>query len=464
MTAPSSDPASETRPGHTWSTRYQRLSVVLMGFALVTALIASYNSNTPPIQLLSYLIADGHCDPGTQGFGMHCFGDFSIVREAFANGPPWAKPTATASYPPLAWLPALLPVLIGDHLLGGGRSALVVYLLLAGVNVAVPAVWAARHRWGTDGAVRFALLTIGAAPALVVMDRGNTLAFTLPWLMMAAVGFLRDDSRLTFWGIVAASVLKPQLGLLVILPFCVRRYRLALTSAGTIVVTTFASFLVFGANAGLYAANWLRSTASYNGYQSPETSFPYNLSVPRSLVTIFDLTLRSALGPEQQQAILTVIADTAQFSSILLTGLIAVALVVLGPRAQRFYLLTLALLMPLYASAVTYHYYTAVLLVVAALVLRDPRPGADRAGVLDDDMADLTGLNRATIWALALILAPVVIATDFPPFLTGRATELGYVGLWQILSGPVLLAYTLVLLGSITRAAIRDGRTPQSAS
>jgi hypothetical protein len=111
-------------------------------------------------------------------------------------------------------------------------------------------------------------------------------------------------------------------------------------------------------------------------------------------------------------------------------------------------------------------YYAAPLLVLAALILRDPlaeRSTDKLRGVLDSQSRMGRLLPSALVIVTALALAPLVIPTSNPLFTVGIHAELAghVVGLYQILLGPVLLVFFLLLLIYLP---IVDHRARKSAS
>ncbi len=451
----------------TWASRYLQLALVAFVFAFITIWITSSYFAVSPTELTSLHLRDLHCEASQAVSKVHCFSDFSIVREIFDRADPWNAGKVSTSYPPIAWAPALTAATIGDSFLGGGHAGTLLYLFIAGICLLIPGLWAAKGRWRTDGLLVVLLTSIGAAPALSLLDRGNNVAFAIPFLLVTAVGYQRQDSRLLFIGIVGAALLKPQMIVLAALPLAQRQYRVAFGSAITAGVVTLLSFAAFPAHFPKNVLGWLHTMMAYNNYQEPGVGYPYNLSVGRSVVTVADSFFGGVMSAEFRGGLLHIV-DKGGFIAVL--GCLALSMAVLWFTAQkvpRIYSLALAFLMVILSSSVVSVYYTALLIVIAALILRDPNAEprfSERFGVLDASPQVGRLAPYVIIIVTALILAPVILPTEIPAFVTGYHAKLTgrVVSLYQLWLGPLLLALFVFLVAYTPLLARRLARDPSS--
>ena len=113
----------------------------------------------------------------------------------------------------------------------------------------------------------------------------------------------------------------------------------------------------------------------------------------------------------------------------------------------------LATLVALYTSSTVYLYYTAALLIVVAMIYRDP----DRLVV--DNVPKLSVLWKndrtsvVTVAIVSFVVAPVVIPVPARWFGSSPVTV---VSLWQALVGPALLLWFCWLIWSALRALRSD--------
>lgn len=455
-------------PQLSWRNRYLTVALVLFTVAFASIWAAASYFGIGPSGVVSFHIGDGHCDPARQGLGVHCFSDFSIVREVFSAPDPWNAGPVSTTYPPLAWSPALVLAVVNKYLLGDGVVGLWGYLAVAGLCLLTPAIWAARRRPLGEAVQIVLLLAIGAAPVLALLDRGNTLAFAVPLVLLAGISFVRDRRGMLIVAIVFAALLKPQLILLVGLQLARRRYWDIVTTVVTTVLITVASFAAFWAHFPDNLFGWLRNLRGYNDYQGLDIAYPYNMGIGRSVVSLIDLGSRGAADPAFRAGTLSAFASAQTVTTFVVLAFGAWLLWFAGARVPRTYVLMLCVFLVLYSSAVVYSYYLALLLVPAAIILRDPDSSGFGLGALDSEPAVGSVLPWATIVVLGMVAAPIIIPTSAPIVTAGVHAALagGVVSYYQIALGPVLLCYFILLVGKLTTAAFsvwRERRTLASS-
>lgn len=431
------------------------LAIPLTGLALVSAWVVSSYAGIAPTELLSFPVADGWCDVATEGVGSHCFGDFSLVNELFANADPWnSEMSGIASWPALAWMPAYVIWHLGA-LTGAGWVAPVLFALLTAAALLTPAWWAARQGTGATTVALLTLAGVATTPFIVTVDRGNPVGLAVPLLMWAAVSFARRRWSAMTVAVVLASLLKPQLALLLLLPLTHRQYLHALAGAAGSVLATVAGFLVFPQHFPANVIGWARSLLARTGdYQPLDQVYPYNIGIGRSLVSAVDASgLGHLIGAAHR---LGVEALVTAASPVLLAGALLLGTLALWLGRDRLstpQAFGLASLVCLYTSGTVYLYYVAVLLVVLAMLYRDPGPA---------DAAQTARPETVTSVVLSLALAPVLVPVPGTWFGTSIVP---YVSLWQVLVGPLLLVWFgwLVVRGLDRRRHPRTAAPVQAA-
>lgn len=186
-----------------------------LGFSVVVAWIATLYLGVDVPGSLVWPGTDAFCDTRSQGVGSHCFSDISLhlsVGQSLVPADPGLV-QYVSNLPPgnraLLWLFQLLASWFGF------RATLVIFLTLSAAALLVPALWVARRRSWHQAAVRLLLISVSTVPFLAVLERGNTIAFTVPLLLAFVVTLRRGHDWGALRAVVAASQIKPQLGLIV---------------------------------------------------------------------------------------------------------------------------------------------------------------------------------------------------------------------------------------------------------
>ena len=112
--------------------------VALLSATFFNIFVTSY-TNIKVTDSVSYSLNDGWCDPKTQGFGVHCFGDYYAPLK-FANSQlPWNG--VISNYPPFAFV--ILKPLAYLNENSQGRISLFVYLSIMLLCLLFPVM----HTW-----------------------------------------------------------------------------------------------------------------------------------------------------------------------------------------------------------------------------------------------------------------------------------------------------------------------------
>lgn len=195
---------------------------------------------------LSWLANDGWCrSENRENIGVHCFGDYAYVHGAIEAGKFW-EPPYNFGYPAAAFAPAAVSLLAGEWL-GSYSAGLFIYLFFLIISLSSMWLGLVAFNRNFQGAEKFiALFSIGplSLPALVALDRGNTVGFFVPGLLMLIVGILVNDHRFLIAGVVFGSLLKPQFSILILIFLFRRDWRNLLVAAALITVGHVFAYLI----------------------------------------------------------------------------------------------------------------------------------------------------------------------------------------------------------------------------
>jgi len=339
----------------------------------------------PITQALSFKVSD--MERFDSGLGAHSFGDFQDNRYALPTSDyPDIWTNSDLAHPPTALIPNYFAKLI--QLQFGVQVALYCFLIALATCTSIPAIFASRQmRKKNDSLLTLLLLSIFAQPLIITFDRGNTVGFAVPFLLLFAFGIRDDRANLTVVGLVGAFAIRPQYALIGIALIALRRFRTAVISSVSAAVIFFGSFLFLP---GTYAENfesWRKNLVNYSDYSGRGNVFPVNIS----LGTAFDYFL---YGQNYYRMVL-----------VLTTTCLAIFFFFRSKKT-----LTLLLIVSLILSALipktSFAYYSTFVLVIAALII------SDRNFLVDESHAEsrfsyAKFYNYLLIVVVAISLAPI---------------------------------------------------------
>lgn len=347
-------------------TPQSRAFVAVASVLAVVSVIGSWIGNHYlTVQVSEVLSADPFelCKQlGDEGIGNHCFLDY--YEGAIAENYP---PASRAVFHPFTWLGGVT----GSALVG-----LYAWLMVCAVALLSPLWWATRRQ----PTLRWPLLVLGVASSAFAgpLDRGNSVALVVPFLLAFAVGSLRAQPMLTVAGLVGAATIKPQYVALLMVPLVLGRWRDVVRSGVGIAVVQGIGFALGSAGFSTEARQFLRASlnrsSEYAVFDSSNVSFSQ---------TLHDVS-RLFQGWMGWGTRLTDFEYANRNIIVLLLLVATTGLAWLAARRRRSELVVIiGLVVASLSVGTTYYYYQCFVLVIAALVIRDPRTADGRSGVLD---------------------------------------------------------------------------------
>jgi hypothetical protein len=80
------------------SSSFTNYLLIAFSISITVSFFVSSYSTVRVANTLSYHTNDGWCDPATEWFGEHCFGDFYAPLQFANTENPWANPFGTRSW------------------------------------------------------------------------------------------------------------------------------------------------------------------------------------------------------------------------------------------------------------------------------------------------------------------------------------------------------------------------------
>jgi len=327
--------------------------------------------------LLVFHGADGNCDASTQGLGVHCFGDYSAIHYSNLFKVPQGAEIVYPLVTRVFRLPFLLIESVSNYRVG--LACYLVTLLLAILFPVLHAHFTGRIKLALPLWACITCLNIGTLSSL---DRGNVIAFAVPFMYLFLIKFQDNYSKSASAYLTLATMVKPQLALLAIVFLWRREIKMMVFFSVSTVLIVTTPYLVFGSKSLTILREWIEETLRWSKSLSPTTNFPTNYSFNRILgvVDINAPKFSFALG------------------FILLAG-ISLPIVIRRKKIDVFDLIKLSLIL-ICMNSIVYVYYS-VLLIPLWVILFTEAPNTSHAGMK---------LNRGNQFApvlLALATAPL---------------------------------------------------------
>ena len=336
-----------------WGERLMSLTLSFVGLSFIGILILGNYYDQPITQALSFTVQDN--ERFDSGLGLHSFGDFQAIRytlptEEYPNV--WINGPSATPAPPTALLPNYLAKLI--QLEFGVQISLYVYLFALFCCLSIPAVYAARTIEKTNEKVlTLLLLTVFAQPVIMTFDRGNSVAFALPFIFFFALNFLRQRILLASIFLVSATAVRPQFILLGLAFLITRGSKAIMVSTISSLSIFFVSFLFMPGQYSTNIQSWYSNLRNYAKGSSTVSTFPANLSLSTSF--------GGFISP-------------AWYSKSMVALLIFIILIfyIFKTSSDRPRIVIISLSLPTLIPAVTYGYYSIFVIIIATFVIINP--------------------------------------------------------------------------------------------
>lgn len=389
--------------------------LIIVGFAL------QHYFNIDVISSLTDIPNDGGytqnphyaCVPARIGLGDHCFGDYTEMALLSSFGNPWQQVVRglVSNYPAAGMLPFLIFGAIG-RLFGDARVGLFLFLIVMAVGITLPAIWAARGRSLPSRIAIAGVLGIVSVPALMALDRGNAVGLVVPvlWLLFIAIG--RDRRWLLVSMIVAATLVKPQYAVLVIVPLLRGRWRDTLGAVGGAAVVNLLAFLIWPKDFPATIMTALHNILQYGSSNSLASQYPINISFARALYAV-EVVLYQILGVRVPRV--TVVDQIQSAIGPVILLLVIAALVILRKRIPTVVAAMLLIVCASLLTSVSYSYYLVYAIPFAAVILRHPGSGPREFGRgLFDTSRPMPMVTAAANMAIAVATALTITRVPIP--------------------------------------------------
>jgi hypothetical protein len=379
---------------------FPKLYAALSGFVFLIYFFAPHYAGINLAAGLIFNSADGWCVGSLPVFGPHCFGDFGLgIMMVEKNHQVW---TPTDSYPPANYPPATFAIYAFFRLIlitFGYSFTIFFYLFALAICVLMPLWFLTKQYSRVDRFFLVMILGTFSVPFLSVLDRGNTVAFLVPCILLTYFGVKTGSERIQIFGMVLAVSLRPQAILLVSILVFQRKYKSALKVISLSLVSNL--LIMFAWDHSNFFSNIRYYIASLVGYgnKSIDADFPYNYSLARAVYKILEFI---GLGVSTQRL--------ESFASI--TGYFLIGVLLLTIYVKKVYeiktLFYIVLVSMFLLAPVTFLYYTVFITLTVAIAL-------DRNTSFSESKVKNSIFVRSTMILLGLTLTPLYVPSPMSP-------------------------------------------------
>ena len=383
----------------------------------INTFITSYTS-TKMTDSISYHLNDGWCEPKSQGFGEHCFGDYYAPLKYANSESPWSG--FISNYPPFSFV--ILKPFAYLHDYQSGRASLIAYLFFTVCCLLFP-VFHMRLKHSINSLKFLALfgVSIISGPIITVIDRGNVLAIAFPFIYLYFYEVGEKNFRKAIIYATVFVLIKPQLVILSLILLALRRYREALTLYLAAGAGTLVSFAFYPSNFFENIATWFQSTINYQSIGAIGVLEPVNVSVKSSVDIIFNI-----FGAQFNQNLLS--------WSINLIAIYFIFQFFIKFSLRKFsHNVMILILFPILFMGTTYHYYLILLIVPLIIFFNEDEPKVK------------TKYSRRINLVYCVLFVTTLTPFALPWGLTGRFNGRG----WENISATWLFAQIILTLGGI---------------
>lgn len=266
----------------------------LVGWLWVIALplwvLVGFYFNQPITEQFGAQVSDDWCRVPEESIGLHCFGDYKLPIQLISTGDAWRNQWSIPQPYSAVGLWPFLPSIWLSSLGVGNQHILIASILFFSICLLIPAIIAMYktkyiNKW-------VILITIGlvSTPSLIALDRGTTVALSVPLLTWGVLSFCKKRPNQLLIAIILLSLLRPQFVLFTLLFLPIKDYKrlfLAPIISGSL---TIVSFWIWPGNPLVNLQQWINNLFTYTGYGSLTSEWPNNYSASRTVWRLVQLT------------------------------------------------------------------------------------------------------------------------------------------------------------------------------
>ena len=350
----------ESTPSPIWNKRLSSILVALLGFSFIAILAVGSYYDQPITQIFGYNVSDGHCQLEIQGIGQHCFGDFTLPMN-FINEPNlWSN-----YYSPTGFIPHF----ISNELkkLIGHRPTLLIYLTLLLFSLLTPAHYVYRRRESKNQSLLpFLLIGVTSVPVIFTIDRGNSVGFVVPWLLIFATRLRKNPDWVVTASIIASAAIRPQFALLGIGLIALGQIKQFVYSVLGSISINLLPFFIITSSPVTNIKMWLTGLTGFatdgrNGPGITGGQYPVVLSFAKAMFNFLNIVKFYSYAEKMLR--------NASILSVVCLIFSCVVVFICRKQMTPMIAVVIALILPTIIPPMAFGYYSVFVLVIAARIM-----------------------------------------------------------------------------------------------
>jgi hypothetical protein len=276
--------SNEINKFHHLNTLILILSSLSMISLFFIAWLPSYFGLTPSSEIILGPVSDGHCDPITQGIGLHCFGDYYFPLNFINDIYPWdtdgAPPYSAAALLVFSFFNKL------STIFNIGSIGLITYLIISPFTLLFMLVKSFRKfRYPVLYLVIIFTHIIASYPFLFAFDRGNSILLALPLLIFLFKSYQEKNYSKFLIFVILLSFIKIHFIIFLLILLTTRKIGKILLFGFVAIVANILPFVIYGNNFLHNLSSYLHEVLSFQEY-TPPGLLNFNLSLPNSVAIL----------------------------------------------------------------------------------------------------------------------------------------------------------------------------------
>lgn len=301
---------------------------------------------------------DGWCDPGTQGLGVHCFGDYYYALLMSQTENPWNMEVGINPYPALGMLPIKLFGEIGEYF-QNPRIGLYLFLLTIFISLIAPVIWATSKFSAVNRILIILLFGPTSFSGLITLDRGNSVGLLPPLILWLYFSLLNKNKNQVIFSLLFLTFIKPHFGILIVILLAIRWFKQFFLVLVSSFIFHFLAFLLWPRDFPKNILMFINSILNFQTYGDLDKN---QISIAKGFAFLENL-----FNTDAEYANLFAVIHQNQIGFLFLTLIIMFTLINIKDL-PIFHIYSYLIIAITLASGTVWEYYTVIFIPLTCII------------------------------------------------------------------------------------------------